>query len=137
MTDPVANPDETRVLYNAECPVCNFEISHYRDYSQNADLPIAFDDLNSAQLARWGLTQDTAARRLYVQKGGELISGIPAFIVLWQDMPKYRWLARLVSLPVVHFLANLAYDYALAPIIYRWHLLRKARVAKRAESSKL
>ncbi len=120
--------DETRVLYNAECPVCNFEITHYADYSAKKGLPIRFDDLNSEALADWNLDADTAARRLYVLKDGALHSGIPAFILLWRDMPRYRWLARLVALPGVHRLACLAYDHVLAPVIYRWHLRRKARV---------
>ncbi|MEM6758610.1 MAG: DUF393 domain-containing protein [Pseudomonadota bacterium] len=117
----------TKVLYNAECPVCNFEISHYAKYSEENGLPIRFDDLNSDAREEWGLDHDTAARRLYVLKDGALISGIPAFIVLWRDMPRYNWLARLVSLPGIHWLASAAYDYVLAPLIYRWHVRRKAR----------
>ncbi|MEP1585814.1 MAG: DUF393 domain-containing protein [Tateyamaria sp.] len=117
-------PDETRVLYNADCPVCSFEIDHYVSYVGRKDLPIRFEDLNEDIANDWGLTQDTAARRLYVLKDGQLHSGIPAFIVLWKDMPRYRWLARLVALPGLHWLANFAYDHMLAPLIYRWHLRR-------------
>lgn len=116
--------DETRVLYNADCPVCSFEIDHYAAYSARRDLPIRFEDLNRDELADWGLTRDAAARRLYVLKGDQIYSGIPAFIVLWQDMPRYRWLARLVSLPGVNWVANATYDHVLAPLIYRWHLRR-------------
>ena len=118
--------DETRVLYNADCPVCSFEINHYADYSARTGLPIRFDDLNSQALAQWNITADEAARRLHVLKDGEIYGGIPAFIVLWQDMPRYRWLARLVSLPGVYWVANRAYDHILAPLIYRWHLQRVA-----------
>ncbi|MEO1362544.1 MAG: DUF393 domain-containing protein [Pseudomonadota bacterium] len=118
---------ETRVLYNADCPVCNFEISHYADYSAGEGLPIRFDDLNSDALAQWNLDADTAARRLYVLKDGALHSGIPAFVLLWQEMPRYRWLARLVSVPGVHWVACVTYDYVLAPLIYRWHLRRQRR----------
>ena len=124
---------DMRVLYNADCPVCRFEIDHYAAYSREQALPIAFDDLNDAQnLNRWELDADAAARRLYVQKNGALLSGVPAFIALWQEMPKYRWLARLVSLPGIHGIACLAYDRVLAPFIYRWHLLRMRR--RRARS---
>jgi predicted DCC family thiol-disulfide oxidoreductase YuxK len=118
---------ETRVLYNADCPVCSFEINHYAAYAQNRALPLRFEDLNTAELADWGLTRDAAARRLYVLKEGRMLSGIPAFLALWSDMPRYRWLARLVGLPGIRHLAVLAYDYVLAPLIYRWHLRRQAR----------
>ncbi|WP_108836267.1 thiol-disulfide oxidoreductase DCC family protein [Tateyamaria sp. Alg231-49] len=116
--------DNTRVLYNADCPVCSFEINHYSAYSERTGLPIRFEDLNRDALDEWGLSPDEAARRLYVMKDAQMYSGIPAFIVLWQDMPRYNWLARLISLPGLNKLACVTYDLVLAPVIYRWHLRR-------------
>ncbi len=118
---------QTAVLYNAECPVCNFEISHYAKYADATGLPIRFDDLNTDAREAWNLSADQAARRLYVVHDGALSSGIPAFLILWQQMPKYRWLARVVGLPGVRQIASFTYDYILAPLIYRWHLRRKRR----------
>ncbi|MEM8692366.1 MAG: DUF393 domain-containing protein [Pseudomonadota bacterium] len=119
--------DETRVLYNADCPVCNFEISHYAAYTKKQALSIRFEDLNVSEMADWGLSRDDAARRLYVLKDEQFYSGISAFIVLWRDMPRYRWIARLVDLPGIRHLAIFIYDYVLAPLIYRWHLRRQKR----------
>jgi predicted DCC family thiol-disulfide oxidoreductase YuxK len=115
---------ETSVLYNASCPVCNFEIQHYVQYAGRNGLPIRFDDLNSDARAAWGLDADTAARRLYVVHDGVLTSGIPAFLVLWAQMPRYRWLAKVVGLPGVRQMASALYNHVLAPAIYRWHLRR-------------
>lgn len=118
----------TSVLYNANCPVCSFEIDHYADYSRSRGLPIVFDDLNEIEkLTRWNVDADTAARRLHVLKDGKLLTGIPAFVALWQDMPRYRWLARFASFPGINWLANKVYDLALAPAIYRWHVRRVRR----------
>lgn len=119
--------DDTRVLYNAACPVCNFEISHYAKYSRESGLAIRFEDLNAEVHADWGLTPDQAARRLYVLKNGQIFSGIPAFLQLWQDMPRYRWLANIVSVPGLRHLAVLVYDWMLAPAIYQWHRARLRR----------
>ena len=120
--------EKTKVLYNAACPVCSYEIDHYAAYSQKEALPIAFDDLNDTDRLRgWGLDADTAARRLHVLKNGVLVAGIPAFIALWTDMPRYKWLARVVAFPGVFQLACWSYDYVLAPLIYRWHLSRLKR----------
>lgn len=118
------NEPSTSVLYNASCPVCNFEIRHYAQYAESNGLPIRFDDLNSDARMRWGLDADTAARRLYVLHEGQLTSGIPAFLVLWAQMPKYRWLGRTIGLPGIRQIASAIYDYVLAPVIYRWHLRR-------------
>ncbi|WP_300035896.1 thiol-disulfide oxidoreductase DCC family protein [uncultured Roseobacter sp.] len=120
--------DETAVLYNDACPVCAKEIRHYAGISEKQALAIRYDDLNdAARLQSWGLTADQAARRLHVRKNGQVLDGIPAFIALWQDIPRYRWLARLVSLPGVHITARLLYDHILAPLLYRRHLARSAR----------
>ncbi|MEL7462663.1 MAG: DUF393 domain-containing protein [Pseudomonadota bacterium] len=125
--------DKTTVIYNAECPVCSWEIDHYRAYAADAAPGIEFRDLNDgAAPAMAALTEDEAARRLYVLKDGERLSGVPAFIALWREMPRYRVLAKLFSLPGVHWLSCAAYDYALAPAIYRWHLKRKARAERPA-----
>jgi predicted DCC family thiol-disulfide oxidoreductase YuxK len=118
------NSAKTCVLYNATCPVCNYEIQHYERYADAKGLPIRFDDLNSEARVAWGLDSDTAARRLYVLHEGTLTSGIPAFLVLWAQMPKYRWLARVVGLAGIKQIACVAYNYVLAPLIYRWHLRR-------------
>ncbi|HMO09597.1 MAG TPA: DUF393 domain-containing protein [Paracoccaceae bacterium] len=117
----------TAVLFNANCPVCSFEIGHYARYCREAGLPIRFDDLNTDARARWGIDADTAARRLYVLHEGKLASGVPAFLVLWQQMPRYRWLARIAGLPGVRQVASALYDFVLAPAIYRWHLRRARR----------
>lgn len=117
----------TQVLYNADCPVCRFEIDHYRTYAAREGLDIAFDDLNGEGIARWGIDRDTAARRLYVLSEGELLGGIDGFRALWQDMPRYRWLARVIGVPGIYQGAMFAYDKVLAPLIYRWHLRRVAR----------
>jgi predicted DCC family thiol-disulfide oxidoreductase YuxK len=118
------NNPKTSVLFNANCPVCNFEIQHYAQYAVANDLPIRFDDLNSDARDQWGLDADTAARRLYVLHEGRLTSGLPAFLVLWAQMPRYRWLARVVGLPGIRQVASAAYDHVLAPVIYQWHLRR-------------
>ena len=129
MTDNLTK--STRVLYNAQCPVCNFEIKHYERYSSDAALPLGFDDLNSDALANWDLTADQAARRLNVLHKGALTSGIEGFLVLWAQMPRYRWLGRLVGCPGIKQIACAIYDHALAPAIYRWHLHRQARLARK------
>lgn len=131
LTDMEHEPD-TRVLFNANCPVCSFEIGHYARYAGRKCLPIRFDDLNTDAREQWGLDADTAARRLYVLHDGVLTSGIPAFLVLWAQMPRYRFLGRVVGLPGIKQIAVVAYDHVLAPAIYRWHLRRVRRQSARA-----
>lgn len=118
---------ETKVLYNGSCPICSREISAYARYVEARALPVRFDDLAATDLEALGLTTEDAARRLHVLRGGELLAGVPAFVALWQEMPRFRWLARLVSFPVIRPVANVVYEWALAPALYAMHRRRVAR----------
>jgi predicted DCC family thiol-disulfide oxidoreductase YuxK len=118
--------DETQVLYNGSCPVCSREIRHYARLSEEKALAVGFIDLaDSAKLADWGLDADQAAKRLHVRKDGQMYSGIPAFIMLWREIPQKQWLARITRLPGIHWAVCFGYDHVLAPLLYRWHLYRE------------
>lgn len=120
--------DETQVLYNGSCPVCRREIRHYERLSQSQALEIDYVDLSDqTKLGDWGLDADQAAKRLHVRKDGQIYSGIPAFLILWREIPQMRWLAKVVGLPGVYQVACVIYDFALAPLLYRWHLMRQRR----------
>ncbi len=73
----------------------------------------------------FGLDEGTAARRLHVLQDGKLIAGLDAFIAIWAALPRWKWAARVARLPVIHGIMAAAYDYILAPIIYRLHLRRQ------------
>lgn len=122
MPDKTAN--ETRVLYNETCPVCRYEIGHYRKAATACDLPLRFDDLSHA--SDWGITAEDAAKRLHVLHQGQILSGIPAFQILWAGLPRWRWVARLTALPLIHPACCAIYDHLMAPLLYRAHLRREA-----------
>ncbi len=119
--------DKTTVIYNDTCPICAREVNAYRDMSRAGGLEIVYQGLSDCDLARFGLDRDSAARRFHVVKGGVLYDGIPAFALLWDDLPRLRWLARLVRLPGVAWLAAALYDHVLAPALFALHKRRERR----------
>lgn len=123
----MAQSSETRALFNGDCPVCNAEMCNYSAYSETQGLPIAFDDLNRTDLARWGVSEDRAARLLHVMQGGEVHVGFDAFLVLWDQMPKYRMLARIGRLPGIYQACSWGYAHIVARVIYERHKRRRAR----------
>ena len=118
------------VIYNDTCPICAREVGHYRRAAGKSGAPIRFDGLDGldgAELAAYGLDRDRAARRFHVVRDVQLLSGVDAFIALWSELPRWRWLARLVALPGVRDIAGFAYDHAAAPTLHALHRRREAR----------
>ncbi|MCC6008232.1 MAG: DUF393 domain-containing protein [Rhodobacteraceae bacterium] len=130
MTNADTHPDrETRVLYNAACPICSAEIAHYADLARRSGAPLNFEAIGPDTLEAWGLDEESATRRLHVLRGQELRSGVDAFIAMWAALPRWRWLAWLVGLPGLRGLAHLGYEHVAAPLLYRAHRRRQARLA--------
>ena len=113
-----------RVLFNEDCPVCNAEICHYRNYAEKKGIELYFDKLGETDLSLYGVSKDQGAKRLHVISDGRVIHGLPAFRKLWAEMPRYRILAIVTSFPIVREIAALVYDKILAPVLYKSHLRR-------------
>lgn len=127
--------EHTRILYNGRCPICRAEISHYAQRAHALGAPLVFEDLHHAPLESWNLTPDAATRRLHARlPNGALVSGIGAFAAIWDHLPRLRWLARLVRLPVIGGLMRWIYDRLAAPALYHLHL-RRERLGKRPSRS--
>lgn len=116
---------EIAVLYNDTCPICAREIGVYARAAGGADMQFC----GLAEHSSFGLDADTAARRLHVLQDGKLLVGIDGFIAIWAALPRWRWLARAARWPVIYPSLCAAYDYVLAPIIYRMHLRRQRRLS--------
>ncbi len=122
----------TRVLFNEDCPVCNAEICHYRNYVEEKGIELYFDKLGETDLSLYGVSKDQGAKRLHVISDGQVIHGLPAFQKLWAEMPRYRILAILTNFPIVREIAALVYDKILAPILYRSHLRRLKKISEQS-----
>ncbi len=119
--------DTLRIIYNDTCPICAREVGTYRRAATAAGASVDFQGLDSPDLAALGLNRDTAARRFHAVRDGQLLSGVDAFAALWAELPRWRWLARVVTLPGIRTVAALAYDHVAAPMLYALHRRREAR----------
>ena len=119
----------TEILYNGRCPICSAEIDHYKARAAATGADLQFTDLNTAALDSWGISPDQATRRLHARRDGDILSGFDAFLLIWQALPRWRWLARVVALPGLRHVVALVYDRVAAPILYRLHLRREGRRA--------
>jgi predicted DCC family thiol-disulfide oxidoreductase YuxK len=102
---------ETRktIYYDGACPLCTMEIAHYQ--KQVGAENLCFREV-SAEGAEPGpdLTREQALARFHIRRqDGTLVSGAAAFVAIWDDLPKWRWAARLARLPLVLPLMELGY----------------------------
>jgi len=85
------------VFYDGGCPVCRREISHYRHLDRQRRIDWHDISAQPEALEHVGLEFEQAMRRFHVvDPEGMLRSGAEAFIVVWQQLPGWRWLARAV-----------------------------------------
>ena len=89
-----------KVLFNDSCSLCSKEINHYK----SLDNEINWIDINDLELSTKisGKSHEDLLRRLHVIKDDKVYSGVSAFIIMWKNIPKYRWIANLVALPGIY-----------------------------------
>jgi predicted DCC family thiol-disulfide oxidoreductase YuxK len=117
-----------QVYFNGQCRVCNAEMTHYEGIARIASLPICFIDStrDPESFARYGLRGDHLERRVYLRDGrGHISSGLDALLELWRELPRYRWLARVLSAPGLRQIATVFYDLMVAPLL-AWSARRRA-----------
>ncbi len=90
-------PRRTRMFYDGGCPLCRREVAHYRRLDPTGRVDWVDISRDPETLAALGITLEQAMARLHVQdRRGRLLTGVAAFAAVWDELPGYRHLARLV-----------------------------------------
>ena len=105
----------TKVYYNESCSICRFEINHYKKFEEK----IGWVDVtnNKSAVNETKKQPKELIRRLHVLKNGQIYKGIDAFLIVWKELPKYKWLHNLVKTPIIYNLSYIAYE-CLAYLLY-------------------
>lgn len=132
ISPPASEPPTGTVttFYNGDCPICRTEVNHYRRIDRDQALGLGWCDISQHPVAadRLGLNGETMKRRLHaVDEQGQLHSGIDAFILLWSRLPRFRWLSRMVALPLVRSAVGCTYENILAAALYAMTRRRERR----------
>jgi predicted DCC family thiol-disulfide oxidoreductase YuxK len=138
---PAVAPDNltcaTQVMFDGACPLCRAEIGLYQQAALEATTPgsppLEWVDVSRASFAlpgeQAGPSVEALRRRFHVRTAqGQWLSGAAAFVYLWAQLPRWRWLAALAKLPGLLWLMEMAYRGFL-PV--RPHLQRVARWLQR------
>ncbi len=102
-------PKLATVFYDGACPLCRAEIDHYG--GQDVEGKLRFIDVSRPQEGlACGLTRQQAMARFHVLGAdGTLVSGAAAYVSIWKLLPKWRWAARLATLPGMMMVLEGAY----------------------------
>jgi predicted DCC family thiol-disulfide oxidoreductase YuxK len=99
-----------QVYFDADCPICAREMERCRVLEGAA--AIDFVDINKdmSALQSDGIGYEEALARLFVRdEAGRLHKGVSAYAVLFKKLRRYRWIARLVTLPGVRPVLDFLY----------------------------
>ena len=105
--------NKLKVLYNKKCSICNYEIEHYKKRS-NLDY-VDCSDMDERYL-----------KKLHVRfEDGSELSGVEAFIFVWERTDRYHWLAKLVSMPLIINIAKFCYSIIAFLLFWRFKIFVK------------
>lgn len=117
-----------KVFYNSACPVCDAGIAAQRKRMQaGGDCPVEWVDVHRQPQTVGELNQalEPVRERLHLRdEQGQVLVGVDAFAALFGHTRGQRWLARLLRLPGLHWLAQRAYNL-FARALYRWNRWRR------------
>ena len=98
-----------KVYFNNSCKICKAEIDIYK--KEKID-QINWIDITDNNIAKVETKKDykQLLRRLHVEKDGQIFSGAKAFLLVWKNIPKYRVLYSIFSLPIIFQIFSLIYE---------------------------
>lgn len=100
------------VYYDGQCGVCSKEIRHYQNIAPSGVFDWVDTTENEERLDTLGVSLPDALQALHATDAeGRLYVGVDAFVLIWTQLPRWRTLAFLVSLPLIHPMATFLYRH--------------------------
>jgi predicted DCC family thiol-disulfide oxidoreductase YuxK len=98
-----------KVYFNNSCKICKAEIDLYKKEEISE---INWVDITNNKQAKIETKKnfEELLRRLHVEKNGEIFSGSKAFLLVWKNIPKYKFLYKIFSLPVIFQIFSVGYE---------------------------
>ena len=98
-----------KVFFNNSCYICRTEINHYKKICKKNFKWVDITDSDESQRLT-SKSYDQLLRRLHIIYNGQVISGAKAFLVIWQNIPKYTILYKIFKLKFFYFFFNIFYE---------------------------
>ena len=100
---------QMKVFFNNSCKICKAEIDLYK---KEKIKEINWIDVsnNSAAKLETNKNEKELIRRLHVINKGTIYSGAEAFLLVWNKIPKYKFLYKFFRLPIIFQIFSVAYE---------------------------
>ena len=95
---------KTEIFYNGSCSICAPEIRMYKKIitNENVEGSNQLDFVDISVSVPDEFSQEDMLKRLHAKlPNGDIVSGVPAFIALWKQVPGFKGLAFLINLPII------------------------------------
>ena len=98
-----------KVYYNESCSICRTEINLYK--KQNIE-NIEWIDITNNKIAEKEMSKSSKSllRRLHVKKKGKIFDGAEAFLLVWKNIPKYKFLYNFFKTPIIFTIFSFFYE---------------------------
>ncbi len=109
------------VYYNSACPVCKAGIEAQKGKMEACAIEWKDVHADNALVTEIGSELEFVRERLHlVDADGKVRVGFEAFLELWRNSPKERWLAAVLGLPIIRPCGRWFYN-VFAAALYRWN----------------
>ena len=100
---------KTKVYFNISCSICRTEINQYKKHSGDK---IEWVDISSEKNLKKETNKNTddLYRRMHVLENGKIISGARSFLIIWKEIPRYNFLCKIFSKPIIFPVFNIIYE---------------------------
>jgi predicted DCC family thiol-disulfide oxidoreductase YuxK len=98
-----------KVYFNDSCKICKAEINLYKkEKIQEIDWIDITD--NTSAVEETSKNSKELLRRLHVKDGEKVLEGARAFLIVWKNIPKYKFLYNFFKLPIIFNLFSFGYE---------------------------
>lgn len=100
-----------KVYYDDRCNLCSREIDYYKKISNPKLINWCKISQHTNELEEHGISIVDGLERLHAVNSDEKqYHGVDAFILIWQHLPGWKWLAVFTNLPVIYPLSKIVYN---------------------------
>ena len=121
------------VYYDGKCGLCSKEINHYKNIAPENIFIWCDIASEPGPFTSKGYSLSEGLKNLHAEDhAGKFHIGVDAFILIWRELKYWKFLAIIVSLPLIKSIANFFYDSFAS---WRFSKLSHCQIALKKEGS--